>query len=204
MGNPKLRPERSLGYEIGWAVDVPALGRTNAATLEVTWFDNQIHDLINTVFAANFSSSTQQNVARARTQGVEASLTLRPAEWLEAQFSYTFTQARNLSTGTTLLRRPRHQLTLTARTTPLPGLTIAPELIYTSAFQDFISDNNGFPLGVGRSRNGTIMNLAVSYAISSQLTVFITARNLTNSRFEPANSFQTPGRSAIAGIRARF
>ena len=204
VGNPRLRAERSLGYELGWAVDLPTLGRNNAATLELTWFDNQIHDLIQTVFAANFASSTQQNVARARTQGIEAALTLRPADWLDAQLAYTFTNARNLSNNTKLLRRPRNQVSLTLRATPFPGLTIAPELIYTSSFQDFISDDNGIPLGVGRARNGTIVNLAVSYAITPQLTAFLTARNLSNSRFEPANSFQTPGRSAIAGVRAKF
>jgi vitamin B12 transporter len=204
VGNPHLRPERSAGYELGWAVDVPALGRRNAATLEVTYFKSRIRDLIQTVFNADFTASTQENVAQARIQGVETSLTLRPADWLEATVAYTFTDARNAADDSRLLRRPRDQVSASLHATPLPGLSIAPELIYTGPFQDFLVDDNGFPEAVGPARSGVIVNLAVSYEVMPHLTLFVNGRNLFGSRFEPASGFQTPGASVLAGARARF
>lgn len=203
VGNAALKPERSEGYEIGWAIDVPGAKR-KPASFEITYFKNRINNLIQIVYGPGFTSATSQNVDRASTQGFETSLTLRPAEWLEAMLDFTRTETRDLGTGAALLRRPRDQASLTLRATPLPGLTVAPEIIYTGAFQDFLSDDNGFPTGVGRAHPGTIMNLTASYVLDERFTLFAIGRNLGNSRFEPANGFQTPGTSALVGLRARF
>jgi len=203
-GNPNLRPERSEGWEVGFAVDVPGAGRRDLATLEVTYFDNRIRDLINTVFNASFTASTTQNVARARSQGVEASLTLRPAPWAEAIFTYTYTEARNQQTRAFLLRRPQNQGTALLRLTPLPGLVIAPELTWSGPFRDFLIDDFGFPVGVGRAKPGMIANLSANYALTPTTTLFVDGRNLGGSRFEAANGFQTPGPRVMAGARVRF
>jgi vitamin B12 transporter len=204
VGNPNLRPERSAGYELGWGVDVPVLGRPKAASVEVTYFNSRIHDLIETVFNADFTASTQQNVDQARIQGVETSVTLRPADWLEATAAYTFTDARDAADDSRLLRRPRDQVSADLRATPLPGLSIAPELLYIGPFQDFLVDDNGFPEAVGQAKSGFIVNLAVSYAVTPQITLFVDAKNLFGSRFEPASGFQTPGASVLVGVRGRL
>ncbi|MBU6497013.1 MAG: TonB-dependent receptor [Rhodospirillales bacterium] len=204
VGNPHLRPERSTGYELGWSIDLPAFGHKDAATIGVTYFNNRIHDLITTVYAPDFSSATTQNIARARTQGIETSLTVRPAPWLEADLSYTLTDARNGADNSRLLRRPHDQVNANLRLTPLPGLVIAPEVIYTGAFQDYLVDNNGFSTGIGRNKGGTLLNLSVSYAITRRFMLFVDARNIGGSHYEPASGFQTPGTSALAGIRAHF
>jgi vitamin B12 transporter len=204
VGNPNLRPERSQGYELGWAIDVPALGRPDAATLDVTYFNNQIHDLIQVVFNSTFTASTTENVNRARSNGVETSLTLRPVDWLQGVVAYTYADARNQADNSLLLRRPLNQVSVTAVVKPLPNLTIAPELIYTGAFQDFITDNNGFPAAVGRSGSGTILNATVNYTVIPQVTLFLDGRNLTGTHFEPANGFAFPGFTLLAGLRVRY
>jgi vitamin B12 transporter len=203
-GNPDLKPERSQGWEAGIAIDVPALGRSDFATLEVTYFDNRIRDLINVVFNSSFTASTTENVASARSQGVESSLTLRPAGWLEAILTYTYTDSRNVRTNAQLLRRPLNQASANFRITPMPRLTITPEILYTGPFQDFLSDNNGYPTGVAQAKAGTIVNFGINYAITPQTTAYVDARNLFNSRFEAANGFQIPGARAMAGLRMRF
>ena len=204
VGNPNLRPERSQGWEFGYAVDLPGLGRKDLATLEVTYFENDIRDMIVTVFNSSYTASTTQNVNRARSKGVETSLTVRPAAWLDASVSYTNTDARNLADNSVLLRRPKDQVSASLRASPLPGLTITPELVYTSAFHDFIVDDFGNQGGVGLAKAGTILNLTVTYAVSPQITVFATGRNIGASKFEPVSGYQTPGPQLLAGVRARF
>jgi vitamin B12 transporter len=204
VGNPALRPERSAGYEIGWAVDLPGTARPDAATLEVTYFNNRIRDLIQIAYGPGFTSATSQNVARARTEGFETSVTVRPAAWMEATLAYTRTDSRDASTGARLLRRPREQVSIMARARPLPDLTIVPELVYTGAFQDFLIDDAGFPAGVGRAHPGTVLNLGATYALTERIDLFASGRNLGGSRFEPANGFQMPGPSVLAGVRTRF
>jgi len=204
VGNRNLRPERSTGWEAGWAVDLPGLGRRDLATLDVTYFDNRIRDLITTVFNSSYTAATSANVNRARSHGVEASLTLRPASWIEMVMSYTYTDARDASTGARLLRRPRNAASMNARITPMQGLTIAPELVYTGAFQDYLVDNAGFPAGIGRAKSGLIANLTVTKQVRQGLTLFLDGRNLGGSRFEPASGYQTPGPQVLAGVRAGF
>ncbi len=204
VGNPNLLPERSAGYELGWAIDVPAFGRPDAATIDATYFNTQIRDLIQVVFNSTDTASTTENVASAHIQGAETTLTLRPVTWLQAIVAYTYVDARNVQDNSLLLRRPQNQLSVNVRATPLPGLTIAPELIYTGAFQDFLSDDNGFPDGVGRSPGGAILNLAVSYAVRPQVTLFVDGSNLTSSKFEPANGFEFPGLQLLMGVRVRY
>lgn len=204
VGNRNLKPERSVGWEVGWAMDVPAFGRRDFVTLDVTYFENRIRDMIATVFNSSFTASTTQNINRAKTRGAEIALTARPLEWVEASVAYTWTDARNQADNTRLLRRPIDQVSANMRLTPLPGLTIAPELVYTGSFQDFIIDDSGFQGGVGRAKPGVIFNLNVSYAITPTLTGFVEGRNIGGSRFEPTNGFQTPGARVLAGVRARF
>ena len=69
-GNPALKPERSLGYELGAELDVPAFGRADFATLGATFFQSRVTDLIN--FNAGFN--TLVNIDRAAIKGAELAL----------------------------------------------------------------------------------------------------------------------------------
>jgi len=60
--------------------DFPAFGRPAFAATSATYFQSRIRDLIN----SNAGFNTLNNVDRARIQGVELGLTLRPAAWFEA------------------------------------------------------------------------------------------------------------------------
>jgi vitamin B12 transporter len=204
VGNPHLSPERSQGGEVGWAIDIPMLGRRDAASLDVAYFANHIRNLIQVVYSPDYTSSTPENVASAHTSGVEASVTLRPADWAQAVLSYTYTDASS-GTGAPLLRRPRNQATADLRLTPWPGLTIAPELVYASGDYDYLVNDDGTSLGnIGMTRGGLIFNLSASYAVTPKITVFVDARNIGDSRYEPASGYQIPGPSFLAGVRVKY
>ena len=204
VGNPNLRPERGEGYEAGFTTDLPVAAHQNVS-ISVEYFHNRIHDLIETVYAANFLSSSPINIDRARTEGVETTLTMRAARWLQADLTYTYTDARDLDTNAVLLRRPYDQASGNLRITPIPKLTIAPELLYTGVFQDYPTSNAGVPgYLVGRSPSGVIFNLNVTYTVTPHVELFAWGKNLNNSHFEPANGYQTPGASFLAGTRLGF
>ncbi len=183
---------------------MPAFAQPSGIGVDVTYFNNYIHDLIEFFEAPDFLSSTEINVDRARTQGVESSLTVRPASWLQAVGTWTYTEAQDLTTGAELLRRPLNQLSLDVTATPFPGLRITPELLYTSRFQDYLIDNNGFEGPIGAAREGTVFNLTVTYNVRPKLQLFVYAKNLGGSNFEPASGYQIPGSSFLAGVRAGF
>jgi vitamin B12 transporter len=202
-GNPTLRPEKSEGGEVGLAVDLPLWDRRDGASVEVTLFENHIRDLIEVVYGPGFAWSTTTNVGRAFTHGVEASLSLHPARWADARFSWTYTVARDQS-GAALLRRPRNQASASLQLRPLPALIIIPQIEYISGDRDYIVDDNGFDSGLGFTRSGLICNLSVDYTVAPRATLFVDARNIGNSRYEPASGYQMPGPSFLAGVRLGY
>jgi vitamin B12 transporter len=205
VGNPNLRPEYSRSYEVGVTTDLPIGARPDSVSVTSAYFYNRIHDLIEIEYAANFLSSSPVNIDRARTQGLEETVTLRLAHWLQADLGYTYTDARDLDTREQLLRRPYSQGFGNLRIEPFAGFVVAPELIYTGNFQDYLTSNAGVPEPyTGRSPSGLIFNLSLSWQVTPAVQVFVWGKNLGNSTFEPVNGYQTPGASFMAGTRLTY
>ncbi|HET6235952.1 MAG TPA: TonB-dependent receptor [Acetobacteraceae bacterium] len=160
VGNPNLKPESAQGWEVGFTTDVAAFGHHDFASFGATYFNEQVQNLIETVF---FPVYTSVNIGSAHMQRVETELTLRPAAWLNLTARYTCTYAINADSGELLLRRPQNVASFDATIRPLPKLTIAPELSFTGAFQDFLIDNAGFSTTTGTSGQGLIATLTVTY-----------------------------------------
>ncbi len=204
VGNPHLLPETSKGWEVGFITDLPVRGRADAVSISATYFNEQITNLIETVFPTP-TFSTSQNIGSAHIEGVETELTLRPAVWLLIDATWTWTQPQAADTGALLLRRPQNSGSLDVTITPIPKLRIVPELLFTGAFHDFLIDDNGFSsVAPGTSRQGLIANLTITYDITPRIAAYANGRNIFSSRFEPVNGFQTPGGSFIAGVRFRL
>jgi vitamin B12 transporter len=203
VGNPNLRPERAQGWEAGFTTSPPIAGRANFVSFGATYFNEQVNDLI--VAVDTTTEDTAANVGSAHIQGVETALTLHPARWLSVQATWTFTDAQNADYGSQLLRRPKHSASLNATISPLPGLTIAPELQYTGAFQDYLVDDGGNSTGtVVSSPHGLIANVTITYDVAPRIQLYTNARNIFYSRFEPVNGYQIPGPTVIAGVRVKL
>ena len=202
VGNPNLKPESAQGWELGFTTDVKAFGRADFISFGATYFNEQVQQLIVTQFDPVYTSV---NIGSAHMQGVETELTLRPAAWLSLTATYTYTYAIDAGTGEMLLRRPQNAASFDAALRPLPSLTIAPELLFTGAFQDYLTDNNGFSTGTaGSTGQGLIANLTMTYDVTPKVQVYVHASNIFDSRFEPANGYQTPGPSVWAGVRFKL
>jgi len=196
-GNPDLRPETSFAWEAGAETDL----FDGLATVSALYFESRLRDLIN--YDAAFR--TLENVDRARIRGAELGLTLRPAPWLSTTLAWTITDARDAETGQRLPRRPEHVVSVTARIAPLPRLVIAPEILFVgrspeAPFASYADDGTAIPTAQSNPA-GVVANLTASWLWSDAVTLFAEARNLGNSRFEPANGFVVPGRSVLVGVR---
>lgn len=202
QGNPDLDPETSFAWEAGIETDVPVFGRSDGATLSATYFDIRTRDLIN----FNRSFSSLENIEKARSQGVELGVTLRPAPWLQARASWTVTEARDETTEAPLARRPRNVVAFNARIAPLPRLVVAPEVLFTGPSPETAAydDAGNFVSGVTYNKAGTVLNLTATYQVTPAVAAYVEGRNLGNSRWEPANGFVTPGRSLLVGSRFVF
>lgn len=104
-GNPDLEPESSLNFDAGIQLshDFPGLG----VQAELTYFRNAIENSIVFVPISAFTIAPV-NTGPVTSQGMEASLQLKPHPWITLSGNYTLTLAQLNNTGAQLPGRPRH------------------------------------------------------------------------------------------------
>jgi vitamin B12 transporter len=205
VGNPLLQPEYSQGWETGFTTGVPAFGQPESLVFTGTYFAETVRNLIVDVFTP---IDTAVNVGSAFVHGVEADFRVRPTSWLEFHATYTLTDThadgQPPSEGTQLLRRPQNQGSVDMTLTPLPKLQIIPTLIYTGSAQDYLYDNAGNGIGYGTGQHGLVANIAINYALTPSVQLYINGWNILNSKYEPVNGYQMPGPTVLAGARIRL
>ena len=202
-GNPNLQPENTTAWEAGIETDV-----SENLTLSALYFTSRIRNLI----TENADFSSYENVAKARIKGGEFGVNWRHSDSFSTRAAWTVQETLDETKNTPLARRPRNSASLSPRIAPkvdwvdVPNarLIIAPEFIYVGPQWDYVYPDNAGWGSNSYNDAGFVFNLTVSLPVTQQITAFIEARNLGNRRYEPANGFVIPGRSAIFGLRGVF
>ncbi|PAS96704.1 MAG: TonB-dependent receptor [Candidatus Dactylopiibacterium carminicum] len=200
IGNPDLKPESSNSFQFGG--DFRIGQRLN---LELNLFYNRVRDLIqndleNYSVVNGIAQYTYENIARARTRGVESGLRWQALDSFQLNTAYTFTQTRDLDTGLELTRRPRHILRVgadwqvtDANTLTLRGRRQSSELVDST--------------GSGRSPAWATLDLAWRHSFGDGLSGFVGMNNVFNRQrdFSDTNDFgPITGRYTYLGLRYTF
>lgn len=199
-GNGRLDPERARSFDAGLRLDMG-----NRYALSLTGFRRNTRGQI--VFVGCFESldpicvnrpdGTYDNVARARSQGLEAEGTARLADGLQAALAYAFTASTNRDTGLRLARRPRHAGTLTLDWRVVEPLSLGADLRVVSA--SFDDPDNTVRLG-----GHALLDLRASWAASDHVELFSRIENAWDELYQTAAGYATQGRAAFVGVRARL
>ncbi|HZL40404.1 MAG TPA: TonB-dependent receptor [Pseudolabrys sp.] len=198
VANPNLKPETSKGYDLGF--EQPLLnGRVK---LGVTYFKNDIENLIVNKFDGITFTSTYLNVGQAKMSGVESFAALVVNEQLKLRADYTATVTRDETTELGLLRRPGNKSSLTAIWTPNDRTTISATLLHVSSWVDVNRDTATFIPRLDAPAYTTV-NLAGSYDLNQNVTVFARADNLFNEQYQVPYGFLRPGLGVYGGVRLR-
>jgi vitamin B12 transporter len=194
-GNPLLKPETSTGYDAGFEQSLLGGQVTGGAT----WFHNDIRNLINNIFIppATFS---YVNIGKARTQGVESFVAWKAMDTLTLRADYTYTDALDAVVHTPLPRVAHHKLSATADWQVMPDLSLAATVTFTGPQAD-IDRETGAPV---RLAAFTVLNLAASYRLNENWSVFGRIENAADEQYEAPYGFLRPGFGASAGIKANF
>ena len=200
IGNPNLKPESSNSLQLGAQVALQ-----NRFSLDVNLFHNRVSDLIqvdeaNATSVAGITHFTYQNIARARTRGLETLATWHARPGLDLRAGYTYTQAHNLDTGAELTRRPRQSVRLGADWQASAASTLTLRARYQG---DELVDS----AGGGRSPAWTTLDVVFNHKLGRATTAFVGVNNL----FDRQRAFGNPndfgplaGRFVYAGIRHEF
>ncbi len=187
--NPNLRPEESTGYDVGF--EQPLLN--DRVRVGSTYFHNNITNLI----TDNATFTTDINVGKALTYGNESFASFKVNDQLDFRADYTYTIAQDLITGAELPRRPKNKATLQANWTPMDKLHLSGTVLYVSSW----SDINPLTYASQTANGYATVNLAASYDINAQTSVFAHVDNLLDRQYEDPLGYLRPGLGAYAGVR---
>ncbi len=200
VGNPALRPEKTISYEAGIVQEWLA----RRVRTEVSAFDNSFHDLIVFAFLPLPEPSTWMNVNASRSRGLEFSARARITGALSASGSYTRMWTRitrsdspnSLFTGVgqELARRPGNSAAL--------AVTFAPRRWTVQTGAVLVGERQDTDLfGVTRNRGYQTVYAAGSFRLTRNLVPFARVENLTNERYEEVLGYPALSRNAHGGLR---
>ena len=163
-----------------------------------TWFHNNIRNLIET---DPVTFSTDVNIGRARTEGIEAYLAWQPFDTLRLRADYTYTEAVDADLHQSLVRRPKNKFSADARWQVLEALSLDASLLYVGGWIDGSRD---FSVPRLNAHPYWTADLAASYALTDTLALTGRINNLFDKRYENPVGFQGPGVGLYGGIKASF
>lgn len=189
-GNPDLKPEKSLSYELAIEKD---FGENSTIHLGV--FRNEVKDLIKDYYTGvNTNSTTHpglvgidnimtyRNIPEALQQGVELYGSHKLAKDLYLNAGYTFLDAKDKTSNKRLTDRAKHQVTF--------GVSYQPENIYAWDLSfDLVSNigyyfNNGDKSSMGNSvyetKDFTIANIMASRHLNKDTKIYLGIDNISN------------------------
>lgn len=190
-GNPDLQAEDSVGWDIGIDQDIIK----DKASVSLTYFRNTFDNLI-TFDPANYLLA---NIDSANTQGLEVGTDITPVEDLSVRVAYTYTDTENDLTGESLLRRPRNKAAVTAVYSPTKRLRAQVQWRVYSSRGDY--DYNAYPPSRVTLAGYGIVDIALSYQLSSQFEIISRVDNLFDQSYEEVFGYGTMGTTAFGGIK---
>lgn len=203
-GNPNLEPETSTNYELGVGFDKNDWSAS--ATYFLTDFDDRIQQVPlrdipgqTTSFVNGYWWTVAQNVQKARTRGVEASVTVPLHERLRWTTNATrMLESKNRSTGASLLVVPK----LTANTSLDWQVTEAWSLNLSAQHvgEQLVSTGTRT-----FAKAYTTWDLVTGVDVNENLTLRAGVLNLGDvSTIEEGNNYDGGARTFFVGATARF
>lgn len=200
-GNKLLRPESSRSWDAGITQKLLD-GRIEVGA---TWFHRDTRNLINfiscrlplTGICSGRPNGTYGNVAKARAQGLEFTLALKPVDALRVQANYGYVDAINAMTGLDLARRPRHSVNVSADYDWAFGLKTGATITHVGASFDNAANT--------RKLDGyALVDLRAAFPVTHNIELYGRIENLFNEQHETSLRYGTPRRAAYAGVRLAF
>ena len=185
-----------------------ALG--DAVEASATYFHRTSFDLIGfascaqplTGICAGRPFGTYDNIERARAEGVELALKVRPNDALTVSGSYTYLDAKNRALATAnygrrLARRPGSSVTVNADYRWPFGLD-------TGATITAVGDSFDDASNARRLDGYVLADIRASFPITRAVEVYGRVENLFDARYQTVFNYGQPGRAAYGGVRLAF
>jgi vitamin B12 transporter len=200
IGNPDLKPERSVSYDMGIDQRVTA-----SASIQIAVFKQTVEDEIDGfVFDPDTFLFTAENLdTTSKRSGVEFGARWTVSERVDLAMNYTYTDSTE--NGATELRRPRHEGNINVDVNFLESRgRLALAANYGGTRQDIFFPPWPNPSEIVTLDNYWLLDLTAQYQVSNAVKVFARASNLLDAEYEQVYGYNTPGRAVYGGIQVGF
>ncbi|MFC3527112.1 TonB-dependent receptor plug domain-containing protein [Paracoccus mangrovi] len=199
LGNPGLSPERNSGFDLG----VEAELMDGRGSIDVTYFNEHMQDEISYAVGAapDGRASYVNQRGESRRQGVEVAGQWQASDALWLGMSYTYLDAKNPD-GSVEVRRPRHQLGLSARHDLWDGRGwIGGDIRHVAGNYDSQGWNGD---QVRELPDYTLVNLSGGYDLTDRVRATARVVNLFDKEYSDVWGYGTQGRQAYLGLEAKW
>lgn len=192
VGNPKIRPERSRGLDVG--IEQAVWGSRGLVSL--TYYRTVYRDLV------DFSPEQFRllNRSRALTQGVELAVGAQVSHAVKLNGHVNFLDATIQGTSEPLRDQPRARGGVGVDWRPRPSTNLRLETLWMGPRFDFQLPVPAQTIAGGYSTS----NFIFSHQLPHDLTAFVRLDNLFDRKYHEFIGFPNPGRYVRAGLLYRF
>ena len=184
--NPDLFAEFSTGWDIG----VSQSFFDGDLSIQATYFDQSIEDLI----AFDLSIFSFLNVQEYDTSGLEVGIKWKASSQFTVDATYTYLDAFNVSTTLAAGNQPDNKFSAEVTYLPTDRLTISAGVLFNGDEIDGATVLDSF----------TLVNVRARYQLTDGIEVFGRVENALDENYQDNLGFGTAPLSAFGGIRARF
>lgn len=196
FGNPALNAEESDSWELGLKQNL----LDGQLRLSALYFYNDIHQRI--IFDPVLFVTS--NIGQVRTEGLELQTRYTPGDRLQLHANLTFLNAKDLTTGDRLLRRPRYTLNAGLTTALTNKLTAGLDL--TAVMQ---REDQSFPpappyvVDVDPG-DYLLATLHARYRLNDRLQLYARIENLLDQQYDTFADYAALDRHAHIGLKYSF
>jgi vitamin B12 transporter len=202
IGNPNLKPEESLGWDIG----IEQGFFDGKLVADITYFNQDLKNEITTSFAGPLPTPINRD-GKSKRHGVELSATLNLIDGLSTTATYTYTKAteQTFAGGPRVVevRRPEHSGSLNvAYTFYKSRARVFGEAIFNGKMEDnaFVP---GLPPRVTLD-SYTVVNVGGSFKFNEHVEAYARVENLFDEQYQEVFGYNTAGRTAFVGLKGKF
>ena len=192
--NPNLKPEKSLGGELGLLVE----SNDKRHSLDTTLFARNVDNFLSAVpVRGSTAYRTINRDGKTKIKGVEVAYNGKFTEQLSgyANYTYTYIKSENDKYGLNYVRRPKHtgNLGLAYQITEKLGSDV--NVSYVGKRLDS---------GDFKMPSYTLANLGVNYKVVDSLTIYANLNNVFNKKYENIVGYGQDGRNVYVGLKGSF
>ncbi len=193
FGNPDLKPETARNFDLG----VEHKFLDGKAHVFATYFNRRSNNQI----TFSFDTFQSENIGRVKTEGVELGFALQPTDRLSIQANYTLTKAINRSAGANfgnrLELRPQHSGSFTLDWQTPWKVKLGGTLLLTG-------DSFDNATNTVRIDGYALANVRAAFPVTEAVELYGRVDNVFDTEYTVVNRYNTYGRNAHVGVRARF